>query len=58
MDKSVEALAVKIAARIMVAAGLCRYDDVSKCRRHYAGLEQCEKCIRVWLINKARKELL
>lgn len=31
--ETVEARAVKIAAKIMQADGLCRYDDVDKCRR-------------------------
>lgn len=34
--ETVEARAVKIAAKIMQADGLCRYDDVDKCRRVYA----------------------
>ncbi len=53
----VEKRAVKIAARIMQAAGLCRYDDVSKCRRVYADESTCDDCIEKWLLGKARKEL-
>lgn len=31
--ETVEVRAVKIAAKIMQADGLCRYDDVDECRR-------------------------
>ena len=36
MADTVESRAVKIAAKIMQAAGLCRYDSISKCRRTHA----------------------
>lgn len=50
--------AVKIAARVLNAAGLCRYDDPAKCRRVWPPEEKtCEKCIERWLLAKARKEL-
>ena len=49
--------AVKIAAKIMRAAGLCRYESPMKCRRVYTNDIVCEKCIRDWLMAKARKEL-
>ena len=49
--------AVKIAARVMNADGLCRYDTVDKCRHHYPDDATCEKCIEKWLLAKARKEL-
>lgn len=55
--ETVEARAVKIAARVMVAAGLCRYDHVDKCRRVWADEENCDQCIRSWLLTRARKEL-
>ena len=49
--------AVKIAARIMQAAGLCRHESPMQCRRVYTDDTTCEKCIRAWLMAKARKEL-
>lgn len=49
--------AVHIAAVIMQAAGLCRYDDVGKCRRVYVTEKGCVDCIKKWLLNKARKEI-
>ena len=57
MSETVEARAVKIAATIMQASGLCRYDSVDKCRRVYTDEGTCERCIRAWLLAKARKEL-
>ena len=55
--ESVEARAVKIAARILQAAGFCRYENVAKCRRVYVDESTCDKCIELWLLSKARKEL-
>lgn len=55
--ETVEARAVKIAARVMQADGLCRYDSVEKCRRTFVDEKVCEACIRGWLLSKARKEL-
>lgn len=55
--ETVEARAVKIAARVMQADGLCRYDSVEKCRRIFVDEKVCEACIRGWLLSKARKEL-
>lgn len=49
--------AVKIAARVLNAAGLCRYDSVDKCHRLRTDDTTCEKCIERWLLTKARKEL-
>lgn len=57
MKDTVEGRAVKIAAKIMQAAGLCRYDDVTKCRRIYVDEKTCGECMRHWLLSKARKEL-
>ena len=54
---TIEARAVKIAARIMVADGLCRYESTDQCRRVYVGDGTCEKCLRQWLLSKARREL-
>lgn len=57
MEETVESRAVTIAAKILQAAGVCKYDDISKCRRTYVDEQICEKCIRSWLVSKARKEL-
>lgn len=57
MKDTVDSRAVKIAAKVMQAAGLCRYDSIDKCRRVYVDETICEKCIRSWLIFKAKKEL-
>ena len=48
---------MKIAARILQADGLCRYDTPMKCHRVYVCESTCEKCIRSWLLSKARAEL-
>lgn len=57
MMETVEARAVKIAAKIMQRAGLCRHESPLQCRRVYTDDATCEKCIRAWLLAKARKEL-
>ena len=57
MKDTTEARAVKIAAKVLQAAGVCRYDTVAKCRRVYVDDTTCEKCIRAWLLSKARQEL-
>lgn len=49
--------AVKIAAKVMAAAGLCRYEDRGKCKDHEWGIEVCDRCIERWLLGKAKKEL-
>ena len=57
---TVDRKAVQIAAIIMQAAELCRYDDISKCRRRdpYAPMnDDCVKCIEKWLLQKAKTEL-
>lgn len=54
---TIEARAVKIAARIMVADGLCRYESTDQCKRVWPSEQGCEKCIRSWLLSKARSEL-
>ena len=53
MKDTVDSRAVKIAAKIMQADGL----SVEKCRRVYVDEATCERCIRAWLISKAKKEL-
>ena len=55
--KTVEGRALEIAAEIMQAAGLCRHDSVDKCRRLYPSDNSCARCIKTWLLAKARKEL-
>lgn len=54
---TVESRALKIAVKVLVAAGVCRYDSVEKCRRVFVTEETCDKCIKNWLISRARKEL-
>lgn len=49
--------AVHIAAVIMQAAGLCRYDTYEKCRRFDPTDDDCVKCIEKWLLAKACREL-
>lgn len=49
--------AVHIAAVIMQADGLCRYDTYEKCRRYSPTDDDCVKCIEKWLLAKARWEL-
>ena len=56
-NESVYIRAIKIAARIMQAAGLCRHESPMQCRRVYTDDKICEKCIRAWLMAKAIKEL-
>ena len=41
----------------MVSAGLCRYDNPLKCKKFAVDDAVCDKCIRGWLIDKAKKEL-
>lgn len=57
MKDSVDARAVKIAARVMVAAGLCRAESPELCRKSGENRENCEMCIRGWLLAKAGWEL-
>lgn len=57
MKDTVDGRAVKIAAKVMQAAGLCRYESVTSCRHIYVDERTCEKCIRSWLISKSKSEL-
>lgn len=57
MKETVYARAVKIAAKVMQAAGLCRYETPEKCRHVFVNEDICDKCLRSWLITKARSEL-
>ena len=49
--------AVKIAAKIMQADGLCRYESPMQCHRAHKDAKICENCIRAWLKAKAKEEL-
>lgn len=57
MKETVEGRALKIAAQVMQAGGLCRYDTPLKCHRLTVSPSVCDKCIRAWLISKAKKQL-
>lgn len=56
MKETVESRAVKVAARVMQAAGLCTYGRPGQCRA-YVDEKTCDKCIEDWLMAKAREEL-
>ena len=56
-EKTVEGRALEIAAVVMQAAGLCRYDSVDKCRKLSPNEDDCERCIKRWLLSKAQTEL-
>lgn len=50
--------AVKIAAKVMMRAGLCRFDTPTKCRKVLEPSEaDCTGCIKRWLLGKAKAEL-
>lgn len=55
--ETVEARAVKIAARVMTEAGLCKHETPTACKRYWVDEETCDMCMRAWLMAKARKEL-
>lgn len=57
--QSEEGRAVHIAAVVMQAAGLCRYENPGRhCRRATCPTDDdCVKCIEKWLLAKARREL-
>jgi hypothetical protein len=57
MPETVESRAVTIAAKVMVAAGLCRRDNPLGCKEFGVDDATCDKCVRAWLIAKAKKEL-
>lgn len=57
-DKQIAARTAQIAARIMQRAGLCRYENATKCRKVLLPSERdCIGCIKRFLIGKAKKEL-
>ena len=57
MKDTVESRAVKIAAKVLVNDDVCRYESITQCRRMFVTEEVCRKCIRSWLLSKARSEL-
>lgn len=58
MKESVEHRAVHIAAVVLVAAGICRYESATQCPKVVPFEEEdCAKCLKRWLIRKARAEL-
>ena len=57
-NKTVEERALDIAARVLVAAGVCRYDSPVKYRRvNPPSGEDCDRCVKSWLLSKAIKEM-
>ena len=61
--KTVESCAVHVAAVVMQAAGLCRYDAPESCRSAWCRKvypptdEDYVKCIERWLLAKGKKEM-
>ena len=50
--------ALRIAATVMQADGICRYDSGTDCKRVYPPMEtDCIKCLEKWCLAKARREL-
>lgn len=50
--------ALYIAAAIMHRADLCKEESPSFCKKTYIPREaDCERCIKKWLLAKAREEL-
>lgn len=58
MKETVERRAVHIAAVIMQADGLCRYESPADCRKVVIPDDAgCVRCIEAWLLAKAKREL-
>lgn len=59
IEEAVEGRALRIAADILAAAGLCRHEERGMCAkwRKNEGHCGCENCILRWLKRKAREEL-
>ena len=55
-DSTVAKRAVHIAAVIMQAADLCRYESFSECTRRRIDEKTCVDCIEEWLLEKAEWE--
>lgn len=53
--ESVNERALKIAAAVLEADGVCCRPG--KCRRYYVDSQICRKCIKAWLISRAKREL-
>lgn len=53
--ESVNERALKIAAAVLEADGVCCRPG--KCRRFYVDSQICRKCIKAWLISRAKREL-
>ncbi len=49
--------ALDIAAGIMVLDGYCLFTDKDKCRKKEKNRMICERCIRNFLVGKAKNEL-
>ncbi len=57
MKDTIDSRAVKIAARSCRPTACARHDSIAKCHRVYVEEITCERCIRSWLLSKAKKEL-
>ena len=49
--------AVEVAAKIMQYLGLCRFNSRDKCKKKNVDGAVCQRCIKNWLLSKARQEL-
>ena len=54
-QESVEQRALTIAATVLEVDGVCCRPG--KCRRYYVDSQICRKCIKAWLISRAKREL-
>ena len=58
MQETEEHRALVIAAWLMQEMGCCKYEHGSRqCRRTYLTDDVCRRCIKDWLMTKARYEL-
>ena len=58
MKETIERRAVHIAAVVMQAAGLCRYEAPAQCRKVWPPDDDgCVRCIEKWLLSRAKKEM-
>ena len=55
--RQIERLALHLAAEVMLAAGVCRYDNTGKCHRHEPSCNDCTRCLERWLCSNAKKLL-
>ena len=56
-DTEIESRALDIAAFIMAASGMCKYEMPGRCKRQSANNDICGACIKSWLIFKAKQGL-